>query len=63
MSRILPALVGLLLAAAPVSADVTPREVWDDWLASMGDAEISGSVTEEDNSLTVTIPVQNGSAR
>lgn len=54
MSRILPALVGFLLAAAPVSADVTPREVWDDWLASMGDAEIAGSVTEEDGSLTVT---------
>ncbi len=49
MPRFAPALAGLLLVAAPAAADVTPREVWEDWLASVqqDDAEITTEAVEE----------------
>ena len=49
MPRLTPALAGLLLAAAPATADITPREVWEDWVASVqqDDAEISTEAVDE----------------
>lgn len=49
MSRLSLALAALLMAAAPATADVTPREVWDGWLASLdgNEADITTSSVEE----------------
>ena len=56
MPRLAPALAGLLVAAAPAAADVTPREVWDDWMTSMGDGDAkitTEAVLEGEDRLTV----------
>jgi hypothetical protein len=47
MTRLPCALGGLLLTAVPVAADISPRDVWDDWLASAGDAEVSTDQVED----------------
>lgn len=57
MTRLPLALAGLVLAAAPAAADVTPREVWDGWLATLeeGEAEVATrSVEETGDGLVVT---------
>ena len=48
MFRLPLALAGLMIAAAPAAADVTPREVWDGWLATLEEeAQVSTQSVDE----------------
>ena len=66
MTRLPLALAGLLMAATPAAADVTPREVWDDWLVSLeeGEGEVSTQSLEEtgDRVVVTGLSLRSGSA-